>query len=205
MVARHSPQRMRRRQDFLSAASRVLGERGISGASVRAVAGEAEVSAGSVLYYFDSFEELVAGAVEGALEEFFERRRRVSEQESDPVDRIRKTIEAGIPETVSDDLRIVYEASSVLREKLQYRPLMTLLLERQVGLYRGIIDLGVALGDFSLKMEAGAIASNLVALEDAYDLYLLDTDNRQRNRYLSNTMRFAELALDCELIKAPSA
>ncbi|WP_058592931.1 TetR/AcrR family transcriptional regulator [Leucobacter chromiiresistens] len=188
-----------RRRDLLEATTRIIGERGLSGASVRAVAERAQVSAGSVLYHFESFDQLVEAAVRGAIGEFIDARRAVAEGHRDPVDRLRATIHAGIPERISDDLRIVYEASAVAREQPRFRLDIALLLERQVALYTSIIVVGVALGAFAPRMDVPAIAANLVALEDAYDLYLLDPDNWQRETYLANTLQFAEIALDCRL------
>ncbi|MGW9021206.1 TetR/AcrR family transcriptional regulator [Leucobacter chromiiresistens] len=188
-----------RRRDLLEATTRIISERGLSGASVRAVAERAQVSAGSVLYHFESFDQLVEAAVRGAIGEFIDARRAVAEGHRDPVDRLRATIHAGIPERISDDLRIVYEASAVAREHPRFRLDIALLLERQVALYTSIIDVGVALGAFAPRMDVPAIAANLVALEDAYDLYLLDPDNWQRETYLENTLQFAEIALDCRL------
>lgn len=188
-----------RRRDLLEATTRIISERGLSGASVRAVAERAQVSAGSVLYHFESFDQLVEAAVRGAIGEFIDARRAVAEGHRDPVDRLRATIHAGIPERISDDLRIVYEASAVAREQPRFRLDIALLLERQVALYTSIIDVGVALGAFAPRMDVPAIAANLVALEDAYDLYLLDPDNWQRETYLANTLQFAEIALDCRL------
>lgn len=188
-----------RRRDLLEATTRIISERGLSGASVRAVAERAQVSAGSVLYHFESFDQLVEAAVRGAIGEFIDARRAVAEGYRDPVDRLRATIHAGIPERISDDLRIVYEASAVAREQPRFRLDIALLLERQVALYTSIIDVGVALGAFAPRMDVPAIAANLVALEDAYDLYLLDPDNWQRETYLENTLQFAEIALDCRL------
>ncbi|MFT4231701.1 MAG: TetR/AcrR family transcriptional regulator [Leucobacter sp.] len=190
-----------RRRALLRATSRVISERGIAGASVRAVAERAEMSTGSVLYHFDSFDRLVEAAVRGAISEFIENRRRLSGEHRDPLARLRATIEAGIPERISDDLRIVYEVSAAVREQPRFRHDMTLLIERQVALYQSVIEVGVALGAFRPRMEVDAIAANLVALEDAYDLYLLDPDNWQRERYLQNTLRFAETALHCALVE----
>ncbi|HEY1106642.1 TetR family transcriptional regulator [Agromyces endophyticus] len=193
-----------RKRDLLRAASQVISERGISGASVRSVAERAEVSSGSVLYHFDSFDRLVEAAVRGAIDEFIERRHALVDGITDPVARLRATIEAGIPEHISDDLRVVYEASAALRDHPQYRLHMAVLLERQVALYRTNIEVGVVLGAFRPQMPTDMIASNLVALEDAYDLYLLNPDSWERGRYLECTMRYAELALDCEL-RGPDA
>jgi AcrR family transcriptional regulator len=189
----------KRRQDLLRATSRVISERGLSGTSVRAVAEHAAVSSGSVLYHFETFDELVDAAVRSTIEEFIDQRRRLSNEYSDPVAGLRATIEAGIPQEISDELRIVYEVSASTHLKSRFQPHLSLMLERQVALYTSIIEVGVALEAFRPRMDPLAIASNLVALEDAYVLYLLDRDNWQRGQYLDNTVQFAEIALDCVL------
>lgn len=190
-----------RKRALLVAAGEVIREKGLAGASVRSVAERAEVSSGSVLYHFDSFDHLVESAVRGAIEEFIEKRRAFGEGITEPVARLRATIEAGIPETISDDLRIVYEVSASLRERPQLRSHLALLLQRQVALYQTIIEVGVALGAFRPRLPTETIAANLVALEDAYDLYLLDPGNWERDRYVCHVFEFAELALDCTLIE----
>lgn len=188
-----------RRQELIAAASSVIAEHGLARASVRAVAERAEVSAGSVLYHFESFDQLVVEAVKGVIDEFSERRKRLIEDVADPVERLRIMIEAGIPERISDELRVVYEVASAVRDQPRFRRNLTLVAERQVALYTVVIEVGVALGAFRPRMDVRAIASNLVALEDAYDLYLLDPDDWQRDRYLDSTLQFAEIALDCAL------
>ncbi|MEZ2372997.1 TetR/AcrR family transcriptional regulator [Arthrobacter sp. RCC_34] len=194
-----------RRQDLIAAASSVIAEHGIANASVRAVAERAEVSTGSVLYHFESFDQLVMEAVKGVIDEFSEQRRRLIDGVSDPVERLRLMIEAGIPEHISDELRIVYQVVSAAQDNPHYRRNLALVVERQVALYEIVLEVGTALGAFRPRMEIHAIAENLVALEDAYDLYLIDPDDWQRDRYLRNTLLFAELALDCTLITpAPS-
>lgn len=195
-----------RRQDLIAAASSVIAEHGIANASVRAVAERAEVSTGSVLYHFESFDQLVMEAVKGVIDEFSEQRRRLIDGVSDPVERLRLMIEAGIPEHISDELRIVYQVVSAAQDNPHYRRNLALVVERQVALYEIVLEVGTALGAFRPRMEIHAIAENLVALEDAYDLYLIDPDDWQRDRYLRNTLLFAELALDCTLITpGPSA
>lgn len=194
-----TPKGRLRRERLVAAASETISELGIAGTSVRAVADRASVSAGSVLYHFESIDQLVDAAVQGAIDEFSDRRARMVEGEPDPVLRLRRMLEAGIPETISNDLRIVYEASSMLRERPQFRASVNVLMERQVSLYRTVVEVGTAVGAFRPRMSVHAIAENLVALEDAYDLYLLDPSNRSRGRYLRNAIAFAEIALDCSL------
>lgn len=162
-----------RRAELISATRRVAGRSGLNGTNVRAVAAEAAVSTGSVLYYFPSFDDLVYASVEGVMEEMYARRRELAENESEPARRLVKLVEAGVPDEISDHLRMAYESVPLLRAQPQYRPLHRSIVERQVSLYRSTLDLGVALGRFHPTADIGTIARNVVALEDAYDLYPL--------------------------------
>lgn len=189
----------RRREELVSATRKVARERGIAATNVRAVAAEAEVSAGAVLYYFKTFDELMFAAVEGVVEEFYERRRTIAERQEDPRQRIVALVEAGVPDDISDDLRVVYESIPLLREQPQLKPLHRSIVERQVMLYRTTIEIGAGLGVFRLASDAATIARNIVALEDAYDLYPLIGVELDRAQSRRNVLSYAELALGCEL------
>lgn len=194
-----NPRQRRRREELVAATRKVARERGIAATNVRAVAAEAEVSAGAVLYYFTTFDELMFAAVEGVVEEFYERRRAIAERHEDPRERILALVEAGVPDVISDDLRIVYESIPLLREQPQYKPLHRSIVERQVMLYRTTIEIGAGLGTFRPAADAATIARNLVALEDAYDLYPLIGLELDRAQSRRNVLSYAELALGCEL------
>lgn len=193
------PKHPERRAHLISATRRVAGRQGLRGTNVRAVAAEASVSAGSVLYYFSSFDELMYVTVEGVLEEMCERRRIVAEAQPDPRQRLLALIEAGVPDEISDELRMAYESIPLLREQPQFKPLHRSIVERQVGLYRGTLDIGVALGAFAPVGDLGVIARNIVALEDAYDLYPLIGLDHPPALYRGNIVSYAELALRCTL------
>lgn len=188
-----------RRAELVSATRRVASRSGILGTSVRAVAAEAAVSAGSVLYYFPSFDDLMYTTVEGVLEEMYESRRVVAEREPDPAKRLVSLIVAGVPDKVSDPLRMAYESVPLLREQPQYRPLHRSIVERQVSLYRATIEIGTALGTFHPTAELTVIARNIVALEDAYDLYPLIGLELGAETYRANILSYARTALSCPL------
>lgn len=188
-----------RREQLISAARRVVRKRGLGGANVRAVAAEASVSAGSVLYHFRSFDELMYATVEGVLEEMYERRRTLTEQHADPGERLVALIWAGVPDVISDELRMAYESVPLLREQPQYRPLHRSIVERQVGLYRSTLEVGAGLGAFHPTASIETIARNLVALEDAYDLYPLIGLDLPAATYRANVVSYAETALACTL------
>jgi AcrR family transcriptional regulator len=186
---------MNRRAELISATRRVAGRKGLVGTNVRAVAAEASVSTGSVLYYFPSFDDLVYTTVEGVLEEMYERRRVLAEAEPDPERRLVRLITAGVPDVISDHLRMAYECVPLLREHPQYRPLHRSIVERQVSLFRSTIEIGVALGAFHPTADIGTIARNIVALEDAYDLYPLIGLDTPPQVYRQNILSYARTAL----------
>ncbi|GAB3797441.1 TetR/AcrR family transcriptional regulator [Humibacter antri] len=188
-----------RRAELISATRRVAGRHGIRGTNVRAVAAEASMSAGSVLYYFSSFDELMYATVEGVLEEMYENRRRIVEQEPDPGARILALIRAGVPDVISDELRMAYESVPLLREEPRFRPLHRSVVERQVMLYHSTIEVGAGLGVFTPTAPIGVIARNIVALEDAYDLYPLIGLEHPTELYRDNIVSYAQQALGCEL------
>ena len=70
----------------------------------------------------------------------------------------------------------MYKRQALLSEYPEYRPVHRALTERQIMLYRALIEIGAGTGEFVLASPPGMIARNLVALEDAYDLYPLAGD-----------------------------
>ncbi|WP_164520411.1 TetR/AcrR family transcriptional regulator [Specibacter cremeus] len=191
--------RIQRREALISATRKVARESGLAGTSVRAVAAEAAVSVGSVLYYFPNFDELMFATVEGVMEEFYERRRAISDAHTDPRARLAALIVAGVPDEISSDLRMAYESIPLLRQQPQYKPLHRSVVERQVMLYRSAIEIGVALGDFHPTTGIDVIARNIVALEDAYDMYPLIGFDLPAAGYRRNIASYVQTALACEL------
>jgi TetR/AcrR family transcriptional regulator, regulator of biofilm formation and stress response len=72
----HTKRRNPRRREILEATLRLIGERGVSGVTHRAVAQEANVALASTTYYFDSKAALVEEAVELMIERSIEDVRR---------------------------------------------------------------------------------------------------------------------------------
>ena len=188
-----------RRRELIAAASRVLLRGGAGTASVRAVADEAQVSVGSVLYYFDSFDELLRQTMENVLEEFYGRRLKVIAAPGSPAQRLARMIELGVPDEISEDLGLLYGSLAFARTNPQLQPLHRSIVERQVDLYRTLIEVGAESGDFGLQSPAEVIARNLVALEDAYDLYALVGIALGGEQRRAQVRSYAELALGCRL------
>ncbi|WP_025134242.1 hypothetical protein [Leucobacter sp. PH1c] len=184
-----------RRDEIIRAFWRVARTRPRGGVNVRAVAAEAAMSPANVLHYFTSLNELQITALAGAMEEFAERRQGILDRPASAASRIASMIEAGVPDTISDELRQVYESVPVLAEHPEFLPAHRALVERQIMLYRTLVEIGAGTGEFRLASPPGIIARNLVALEDAYDLYPLVGDRTPREECRAAVRSYAELAL----------
>lgn len=191
--------RLERRDEIVRAFWRVARSRPRRPVNVRAVAAEAKMSPGNVLHYFDSLDELQVTAISGALSEFADERQRIIDLPVSATERLQLMIEAGVPDDISDELRHVYESVAILAEHPQYVPAHRALTERQILLYRTLIEMGVATGEFNPASHSLMIARNLVALEDAYDLYPLVGDTTPREECRAAVRSYAELALRISL------
>lgn len=202
MTAKSQPRSAKsgeRRAHLAAAASRVMRRGGMASASVRAVAEEASVSVGSVLYYYESLDELLRVALTNVLDEFHGRRLHVIASADPPPARLARMIELGVPDVIGEDLGILYESITFARSSPERAPLHSAVVERQVDLYRTLLRVGVESGDFHARSPVEMIARNLVALEDAYDLYPLIGLELTGEQRRANIRSYAEDALGCWL------
>ena len=68
---RRKRERAQRRQGILAAATRVFAQRGVDGASMDAIASEAELGKATLYYYFRTKEELYSAVLAEGTEQFF--------------------------------------------------------------------------------------------------------------------------------------
>lgn len=186
---------LERREDIVRAFWRVSRARPRRPVNVRAVAAEAAMSPANVLHYFASLHELQITALAGALEEFAIRRQAIVDRDDSVTDRIYAMIDAGVPDEISDELRHVYESVAILTSHPEYLPAHRTLTDRQIMLYRTLIGIGAGTGELTLASPPDLIARNLVALEDAYDLYPLVGDRTPRETCREAVRSYAQLAL----------
>ncbi|TMR01175.1 TetR family transcriptional regulator [Actinomadura soli] len=162
-----------RRADLVAAARRAVLGRGMLDLRLRDVAAEAEMSPGSVLYYFPTLTDLLREVQREAVERFCAAREDAVRDEPDPRRRLTAMIRSGLPSGPDDELCVLlYELGAVARRDASYAAEHIRLYERQVGIYAGILETGAATGAFTLTRDAGTIARNLVALEDGYGLHI---------------------------------
>lgn len=158
-----------RRRDLVSAAQRAMLEHGAGSVRLNQVAEAAGLTSGAVLYHYPDLQVLLTEAHRAGMERFYEQRFRAIEGVDDPVERLLVTIRSGLPDGPDDpDVRLLCELGGAAGRQPVLGALLTTLYDRQVSMYQGILEAGVARGVFRLADTPLAIARNLVALEDAY-------------------------------------
>ncbi|GII86869.1 TetR family transcriptional regulator [Sphaerisporangium siamense] len=162
-----------RRGELVAAARQAVLDRGVLGLRLRDVADQADMSTGSVLYYFPTLDDLLYEVQRDAVERFCVDREEAARRETDPRRKLVRTIRAGLPSGQDDELCVLlYELGAYARRTPAYAAEHIRLYERQVGLYTAILETGAATGVFDLTRDAATIARGLVALEDGLGLHI---------------------------------
>jgi AcrR family transcriptional regulator len=166
-----------RREQLTDAAQRAIAEHGAA-VRVEHVALEAGVSPNTVRYYFNDVDELLREAHRKAIERFYVERMNQARAIEDPVERLVATIESGVA-SGSDDLetRLIWEGGRLAGESELFSVLMTTLYKQQELLYESILELGAAVGVFTLADDPHRIAQTLVALEDICGVRMMQNDH----------------------------
>lgn len=162
-----------KRQRLLDVAMAEVAAKGVGAVTVKDVAQAAGVSTGTVHYHFNDIDGVLLEVVERALEQMYGQRLGAIADISGIPDKLTTLIELGIPDSVSHEVTLMYDAVPRMRAHAHFRPVLRSYVERQVSLYRSVIDAGLATGDFRAREAPDIIARNLLALEDAYCLYLV--------------------------------
>lgn len=188
-----------RRGQLKQAARRAIAARGIEGVRIKDVAEQAGLSPQSVLYYYPELDTLIEEAIQHVVERFAERRRETANGIADPRAALVAMIRAGLPSGPDDeDLRITYDAAGYFRDNPTLGALIRSMTARQVEVYRRVLELGQARGAFRLADSSQAIARNLVALEDAYGLYMI-SGGEIAEEALGMLLSFGSMATGCRL------
>lgn len=163
-----------RRAHLVDAARRAVLDRGLLGLRLRDVADQAEMSSGSVLYYFPALADLLREVQREAVDRFCAAREAAAASDPDPRRRMLALIRSGLPSGPGDELcHLLYELGGIARRDPSYAAQHVALYERQVAMYVGVLEAGAATGAFRLAGSPVAIARNLVVLEDGYGLHLV--------------------------------
>ena len=187
------------REKIVEATRKVVRIHGLRASNLRLVAREAGVSPVSVLYYFETKEALFESAIKGILGEFYDARVELLSGIADPKQRLVSMIYAGIPDEVSEAIRGLLEVTAALPFCPPFQPFVVGIVEKQLNLYFTIIEIGVGLNVFTPRPDSLTVARNILALEDAFDLYPLIGLKHDRQQIRDGVIAYAELALNVDL------
>jgi AcrR family transcriptional regulator len=183
-----------RRRELVRAASVAIAERGYLGVRIKDVGDAAGLSPQAVLYYYPDLDELLTEAIHHAVRRYVEWRRQGVDVLDDPVAQLATTICAGFPTDPEDDVSLIYQCVGALHDNTALRAMVMSLTSHQVDLYVRILEVGASRGVFHLAGESRVIAENLVALEDAYGLYMTEGYGLPAETAISRVMGYAALA-----------
>jgi DNA-binding transcriptional regulator YbjK len=189
-----------RRAHLVAAARRAIVEHGLASVRIRDVADSAGMASGSVTYYFRELDDLFQEVFADAVERFSSLRRVAAEHIEDPGDRLVATIRSGLPTGPDDELCcLLYEFAPQARKRPGDAGLRRTLYDRQVELYRSLLTSGADAGAFALTAPADEIASNLVALEDAYGYHIIAGTSMTREKAEQHLIGYADVATGTRL------
>ncbi len=188
-----------KKESILAAATKVARKGGLRSANVRAIAREAATSPASVLYYFNSMDELINRVIEQVMEQFYVDRRFYIQELQSPLQKIAELIRLGVPDKVTEDMGLLYEISVSLAQFPQFAAKVRSIHNNQLTMYREVIEQGVLAGDFRPVPDVPTVARNLLAIEDTYDFYPIIGMTVSRAELRQNLRSYAEVALQCTL------
>ena len=175
--------------------------RGLSGLRLKDIAEYAGLSIGSVSYYYPEIDDLLIEAHHEATERFYWNRMEHVAQCDSAIEAIQVAVREGIPDgPVTADVHMLYELHTFAGRSAAHAELMTQLWEREVSLYQDIIERGIAAQDFLTLHSSRAIAETAVALEDAFNLHMVSSNNSVTSQlgrerllaYLNDVLGIAE-------------
>lgn len=162
------------RQQLISAAGRVLRERGLHGVRVREVAAAAGMAVGSVMYHYGSTEDLLLAVHTDVQSRYLELRRAAIESASSNAwDKLLDMFKVGLPPFTDGELiELLYEMHGLTRRSPRHAVLLTELWETEFELSLTVVDEGIEEGIFDVDDRKSA-ARSLLALEDGLALHLV--------------------------------
>lgn len=165
----------KRRASLVAAAQRAIVKHGPDGAILNRIAEEANVAPQTVTYYYPDVSGLLLDAVRHAMDRFYNARVEALGNFSGPADeQLKLMISLGLPATTEDpEVRLLCEMGGASARFPIIAALLSTLFDREVSMYRAVLEAGAASGVFQLQRPSEEIARNLVSLEDAYGYRLI--------------------------------
>jgi AcrR family transcriptional regulator len=160
------PRRPERLEAILEAACRAIRERGFPATRIADVARAANVSTGTVHYYFATRDEVLIAALKHATDRLFAR---VEEAAGElPPRRLGHLLAVAVPRSghARDEYVLWLELWLRVLHQPELLPGIEALSERWRGYFHAVVRAGVERGDFAPVADPGEVADRLVALAD---------------------------------------
>lgn len=164
----------RRRRELVSATSKLVADKGMTGVRLRDVAEATGLTSGAVLYYYDGLDELFTAAYDLGVQRYCEEREARVAEASGTAARLRVAVQMGVPSGTDDPVtKMLYELEGVALRSPECAALMAAYVERQVTMYTAILEVGASTGEVTLTAPVRGIARNIIGLEDGHGIYVL--------------------------------
>ena len=188
-----------KKQRILDAALAAIEDKAAAETTVNDVAKQAGVSPGVVHYHFADLDNVFLEVIDRTMQEMLHDRLAAIQSVDSVHQQLATLISLGLPDDPTREVELMYEGIGMFRTHPEFQPLIRSYNEQQVSMYRSVLDAGVFSGQFTPVEETAVIARNLVAFEDAYDLYRVVAITRDSRTARRNVRRYAEQVLGTEL------
>lgn len=193
-----------RREALIEATLAAGRQHGIRALSLTAVAKEAGLTRGAVLYYYDDLDSLLVEAHSAAVTRFCDQRDAEIAATDDPARQLDIAIVAGLPDGPDDALmRLLYELDVLAGTSQLHLALVQELDMRQLATYRRIIADGRRRGVFTPTLSDEMVATTMVVLEDGYGLRIV-ADQMATRDSAAEGMRAVAAELGCHPSPIPA-
>lgn len=161
------------RSALIAGAGRVLRERGLHGLRVRDVAAAAGLSAGSVMYHYQTTDDLLLAVHKDVQQRYLTLRGQAASAQGSAWKRLIAAFKVGLP-PYSDSalIELLFEMHGLTRRSPRHALLLTSLWEEELVINRVLVQAGISDGEFHVA-NPGAAAQALLALEDGIALHLV--------------------------------
>ncbi len=172
-MARKSNQQIRR-EELIDAAQDAVAQKGLAAVQLRDIAQLAELTPGAILYYYDDLHDLLRQVYERATQRYSVQREQAIAEIASPALQLGTLLQMSAPSGPDDaELRILFEFDAMIFRSPRNIEYARQYLQRQVEMYRDLLQDGVDAGVFKLRTSATDTARNLLALEDSHGFSVL--------------------------------
>ena len=164
-----------RKQQILTAATRVFAQRGIEASKVQDIAREAGLSVGGVYWYYQSKEEIVLGLLQSFVEKDLDLARSVLQAPGGARQRLELILAAGLSEAVQF-MPVTLEVYRQSIHNAAVRSILQTFMSSYQNIFAELLAQGIANGEFR-AVNPLAAATMLIALyEGTQELSLLNPE-----------------------------